>query len=117
MRASSSEPKRSEFKDAIGIASVPAVLRVGGGAIQSRDSRTERARTPIRPAIVLHNRSGHGIHVIAKKLDDNTLYNADAELEWKCVNCGYIHKGKAPPQTCPVCKKPQTWYMPLGLVR
>jgi rubrerythrin len=55
--------------------------------------------------------------IIAKKLDSNTLYNSDAELEWKCVNCGYIYKGKAPPQKCPVCQKPYQWYMPLGLVR
>jgi len=55
--------------------------------------------------------------IIAKKLDSKTLYDADAELEWKCVNCGYIYKGKRPPEKCPVCKKPFTWYMPLGLVR
>jgi rubrerythrin len=55
--------------------------------------------------------------IIATRLDANTLYNADAELEWKCVNCGYIYKGKAPPARCPVCLKPSTWYMPLGLVR
>jgi rubrerythrin len=55
--------------------------------------------------------------IIARKLDDNTLFNSEVELEWKCVNCGYIHKGKTPPPTCPVCKKPFTWYEPLGLVR
>jgi rubrerythrin len=55
--------------------------------------------------------------IIAKKIDNNTLYNSDAILEWKCVNCGYIYKGKAPPQKCPVCQKPYQWYMPLGLVR
>ena len=55
--------------------------------------------------------------ILAKKLDSKTLYDADAELEWKCVNCGYIYKGKRPPETCPVCKKPFTWYMPLGLVK
>jgi len=55
--------------------------------------------------------------IIARKLDDKTLYDSEAELEWKCVNCGYIHKGKKPPEKCPVCQKPYTWYMPLGLVR
>ena len=55
--------------------------------------------------------------IIAKKLDSKTLYDSEAELEWKCVNCGYIHKGKTPPKECPVCTKPFTWYMPLGLVR
>lgn len=55
--------------------------------------------------------------IIARKLDDNTLYNSEAELEWKCTNCGYIHVGKEPPKTCPLCKKPYTWYEPLGLVK
>ena len=55
--------------------------------------------------------------IIAKKLNNNTLYNSEEILEWKCVNCGYIHKGKTPPPKCPVCQKPYTWYMPLGLVR
>lgn len=55
--------------------------------------------------------------IIAKKLDDKTLYDSTTELEWKCVNCGFIHKGTKPPLNCPVCKKAFTWYMPLGLVR
>ena len=55
--------------------------------------------------------------ILAKHIDNNTLYNQEAELEWKCLNCGYIHKGKTPPTTCPVCKKPLTWYMALGLIR
>jgi rubrerythrin len=55
--------------------------------------------------------------ILAKKMDSNTLYNSEAILEWKCVNCGYIYKGKMPPQKCPVCQKPYSWYMPLGLVR
>lgn len=55
--------------------------------------------------------------IIAKKLDSKTLYDSEVELTWKCVNCGYIYKGKRPPETCPVCKKLLTWYMPLGLVR
>jgi len=55
--------------------------------------------------------------ILAKKLDSKTLYDSEAELEWKCLNCGNIHKGKTPPLNCPVCKKSFTWYMPLGLVR
>jgi rubrerythrin len=55
--------------------------------------------------------------IIAKKLDSKTLYDSETELEWKCVNCGNIYKGKKPPTHCPVCKKAFTWYMPLGLVR
>jgi len=55
--------------------------------------------------------------ILAKNIDNDTLYNQEAELEWKCLNCGYIHTGKTPPETCPVCKKPFSWYMALGLIR
>jgi rubrerythrin len=55
--------------------------------------------------------------ILAKHIEAGTLYKQDREFEWKCLNCGYIHKGTTPPTTCPVCKKPFTWYMPLGLVR
>lgn len=55
--------------------------------------------------------------IITKKLDQKTLYDSDTELEWKCLNCGYIYKGRRPPRECPVCTKPFTWYMPLGVVR
>jgi rubrerythrin len=55
--------------------------------------------------------------IIAQKLDTNTLYNSEAVLDWKCLNCGYVYRGKAPPQKCPLCLKPFTWYVPLGLVQ
>ena len=55
--------------------------------------------------------------IIARKLDKKTLYDSNTELEWKCLNCGYIYKGKRPPEKCPVCQKPFTWYMPLAVVR
>jgi rubrerythrin len=55
--------------------------------------------------------------ILTSKLDSKTLYDPGVELEWKCVNCGYIYKGTTPPKSCPVCKKAYTWFMPLGLVR
>ena len=55
--------------------------------------------------------------ILAKKIGSKTLYDSDAVLEWKCLNCGNIYKGKTPPAKCPVCLKPFTWYMALGMVR
>jgi len=55
--------------------------------------------------------------ILAERLEKGTLYTADGEIEWKCENCGYIHKSKFPPVKCPLCKKPQGWYRGLGIVR
>ena len=54
---------------------------------------------------------------LADLLEKNKLYESEVEIEWKCLNCGYVHKGTSAPAVCPLCKKPQGWYMGLGVVR
>ncbi|MDO8524710.1 MAG: rubrerythrin family protein [bacterium] len=56
-------------------------------------------------------------NILANLLESKKMFEAEKEVEWKCLNCGYIHKGKSAPDKCPVCAKPQGWYMPLGVVR
>lgn len=56
-------------------------------------------------------------NILAGHLEKGTLYKSESDIEWKCLNCGYVHKGKSAPEKCPVCKKPQHWYVRLGLVR
>jgi rubrerythrin len=55
--------------------------------------------------------------LLAKKLEDNSLYVSEEEKEWKCLNCGYVHKGTEAPKICPLCTKPQGWYMSLNTIR
>jgi len=55
--------------------------------------------------------------ILADRLVQGKLFKNDEEMEWKCLNCGYIHKGKSAPTKCPLCKKPQGYYMGLGIVR
>lgn len=56
-------------------------------------------------------------NILADKLEKGTLYKSYKEMEWKCLNCGYIHKGKSAPDKCPLCQKPKGWYMGIGIVR
>lgn len=53
-----------------------------------------------------------------KILDDfkaGTTHKRDQEIEWKCLNCGYVHSGKEAPEKCPLCAKKQSWYEPRSL--
>lgn len=54
---------------------------------------------------------------LAKQLENGKLFEGDDDTEWKCLNCGYIHKGKSAPDKCPLCKKPQGYYMKLNATR
>ncbi|MGI6366392.1 MAG: rubrerythrin [Bacillota bacterium] len=48
------------------------------------------------------------------KLLDNIkqgrVFKRDEPVEWRCLNCGYIHTGTEAPKTCPACFHPQAFY-------
>ncbi len=55
---------------------------------------------------------------LAGRLESGKLFaSGDPETEWKCLNCGYVHKGAEAPKNCPACAKPQGFYMQLGFIR
>jgi len=55
---------------------------------------------------------------LADRLEAGKLFKTDdPKAEWKCLNCGYIHKGNDAPDNCPACSKPQAYYMQLNFVR
>jgi len=49
---------------------------------------------------------------ILKHVEAGTVFKREGEIEWKCLNCGYVHKGTEAPEKCPACGKPQGWYEP-----
>jgi len=55
--------------------------------------------------------------ILADRLEAGKMFESETETEWKCLNCGYIHKGKSAPDKCPLCQKPQDFYMELRVVR
>jgi rubrerythrin len=51
---------------------------------------------------------------LEKHLQDNTLFHRQEPITWHCRNCGYVVKGKNPPELCPSCKHPRAYYEPLA---
>lgn len=43
-------------------------------------------------------------------VEENKVFEKDEEVEWQCRNCGYVHKGKSAPKTCPACVHPQAYF-------
>ena len=42
-----------------------------------------------------------------------SVFKKEEEIEWQCRNCGYVHKGKSAPNTCPACIHPQSYFEPM----
>lgn len=45
-----------------------------------------------------------------KLLADGNVFRDTEQTVWVCRNCGYIHVGAKPPETCPVCSHPQAFF-------
>lgn len=52
---------------------------------------------------------------ILTKVVSGNVFKSEKEIEWKCLNCGYVHMGSEAPAICPACGKPQSWYEPRGI--
>ncbi len=48
--------------------------------------------------------------ILYSLVKDYNFFNRVDEIEWECRECGYLHKGKTPPNVCPVCDHPQGFY-------
>lgn len=52
----------------------------------------------------------------AKLMEEGKLFVSDVEVEWMCLNCGYVYKGKEAPKNCPVCDHDQGYFIRFELV-
>lgn len=38
----------------------------------------------------------------------------EVSMKYRCVVCGYVHEGDAPPENCPLCKAPSFKFAPMS---
>jgi rubrerythrin len=44
------------------------------------------------------------------------FFEREVEIEWVCVKCGYVHKGKKALKVCPACLHPQGYFKALNMI-
>lgn len=47
---------------------------------------------------------------LLSNLNNNIVFKRDKVVKWRCRNCGYIHEGMEPPEECPACAHPKSYY-------
>lgn len=50
-----------------------------------------------------------------EQLKEGKLFASDVKTGWMCLNCGYVIESTTAPQNCPVCDKPQGYFVRLSL--
>jgi rubrerythrin len=47
---------------------------------------------------------------LAENLSLKRAFIRSEQVRWKCLNCGYLHTGEHPPDKCPACIKPASFF-------
>ena len=47
---------------------------------------------------------------LLSNVENNTVFDKEEVVMWKCGNCGYIFEGKSAPKVCPACAHPQGYF-------
>ena len=47
---------------------------------------------------------------LLKEVEAGTVFKKEKEVWWVCRECGYIHFGKEPPEKCPSCDHPRSYF-------
>jgi len=47
---------------------------------------------------------------LLKEVGAGTFFKKEKEVWWVCRECGYIHFGKEPPEKCPSCDHPRSYF-------
>ncbi len=43
-------------------------------------------------------------------ISDEMFVSPDCDTHWRCYNCGFVEEGESPPERCPLCERPETWF-------
>ena len=47
---------------------------------------------------------------LLKEVEAGTVFKKEKEIEWVCLECGYVHFGTEPPEECPSCDHGKSFY-------
>lgn len=47
---------------------------------------------------------------LLKNIETGEVFKREEPTQWECRNCGYIHEGKNPPENCPACQHPKSYF-------
>ena len=47
---------------------------------------------------------------LADNVKTGRTVSRERAMAWRCLNCGYIHEGRRPPDQCPACVRPSNYF-------
>ena len=80
----------------------------------ARQEGFDRAAETLEAIIVSERHHEKIFRELADNITNGRCFSREEETMWKCIGCGYIHRGNRAPEKCPACVKPQGYFELLG---
>jgi rubrerythrin len=58
----------------------------------------------------------HRFNKLLSEIKNGTIFKKSQPVTWRCLNCGWIHEGPEPPDSCRACAHPKAYFEALGVV-
>jgi rubrerythrin len=81
-----------------------------GFALIAREEGFERAADTLDAISVAEKNHEVLFRGLAENIVTGKTFSREEERVWKCINCGYLHRGKEAPEKCPACVRPRGYF-------
>lgn len=79
-------------------------------AEEAREEGFDRLATLFEMVGAVEKEHEERYNTLIENLKQGIVFERDETVIWLCRNCGYIHIAKEAPKTCPICRKPQSYF-------
>lgn len=76
----------------------------------AREEGFERAADTLDAISVAEKHHEQMFRELASNIDESRVFSRKDQQLWKCLGCGYIHRGMEAPAKCPACVRPQGYF-------
>jgi len=81
-----------------------------GFAAVAKDEGFPEIATAFRAIAIAEKAHEARYRKLQKEVEEGRFFKKEKVVRWKCRKCGYIHEGKTPPQNCPACNHPASYF-------
>ncbi len=78
--------------------------------VASEEGFTELAEK-FRMAGTVEARHAEAYQKLSDDMAKGNMHTGNADTEWMCTSCGYRTKGNMPPEYCPLCSYPDSYFV------
>jgi len=75
-----------------------------------REGLTDIAKR-LRAIAVAERHHEERFRKLLEEVEAGTVFKKDREVWWVCMECGYVHYGREPPEQCPSCGHSKSYFM------